>query len=73
MAGTSNRLSAVGVKGIDRVGMYHDGAGLYLQVSGRVAKSWIYRFMLNRRPARWALKARYAYSEANSAKCRRLE
>ena len=46
MAGGLNRLSAVEVKSIDRRGMYHDGGGLYLQVSDRGAKSWIYRFML---------------------------
>lgn len=27
-------------------GMYADGAGLYLQVTGTGAKSWIYRFTL---------------------------
>jgi len=37
------------VKGIDAMGMYHDGGGLYLQVSAAGAKSWIYRFMLDGR------------------------
>src|SRR5271165_7183350 len=42
-----NRLSAVAVNtGINRRGMYHDGGGLYLQVSAGGAKSWIFRFML---------------------------
>ena len=50
MARTSSRLSAVEVKGISRKGMYHDGGGLYLQVSAGGAKSWIYRFMLDGRP-----------------------
>ena len=31
------------------MGMYHDGGGLYLQVSAAGAKSWIYRFMLDGR------------------------
>ena len=48
MAGRLNRLSAVEVKGISQRGMYHDGGGLYLQVSGGGAKSWIYRFTLAR-------------------------
>ena len=39
MAGKLNRLSAVEVKGIIQKGMYHDGGGLYLQVSGGGAKS----------------------------------
>ena len=42
----SNRLSAVEVRSIARKGMYHDGGGLYLQVSASGAKSWILRFML---------------------------
>src|SRR5215831_11330328 len=49
MARRLNRLSAVEVKGIDAMGMYHDGGGLYLQVSAGGAKSWIYRFMLDGR------------------------
>ncbi len=39
MARASSKLSAVGVKGIDQKGMYHDGGGLYLQVSAGEAKS----------------------------------
>jgi len=49
MARKSNRLSAVEVRGINGKGMYHDGGGLYLQVSAGGAKSWIYRFMLDGR------------------------
>ncbi len=30
--------------------MYPDGAGLYLQVTARGARSWVYRFMLNGAP-----------------------
>ncbi len=30
--------------------MYPDGAGLYLQVTARGARSWVYRYMLNGRP-----------------------
>ena len=46
MARRSNRLSAVEVRGIGQKGMFHDGGGLYLQVSAAGAKSLIYRFML---------------------------
>jgi hypothetical protein len=49
MARASNKLSAVEVKGISLRGMYHDGGGLYLQVSAGGAKSWIFRFMLDGR------------------------
>src|ERR1700757_3755425 len=55
MAGAVNRLSAVEVKGVKRKGMYHDGGGLYLQVSAGGAKSWIYRFMLGGRPREMGL------------------
>ena len=34
----------VEVKGIDQKGMYHDGGGLYLQVTPSGSKTWIFRF-----------------------------
>ena len=55
MASRLNRLSAVEVRAIDRKGMYHDGGGLYLQVSAGGAKSWIYRFMLDAKPREMGL------------------
>jgi hypothetical protein len=39
-----NRLSAVKVAGTKTRGMYADGGGLYLQVSGNGSRSWIFRF-----------------------------
>src|SRR5215472_14365587 len=76
MAGRLNRLSAVEVKGIDRKGMYHDGAGLYLQVSGGGTKSWIYRFMLDGRPREMGLGPLHVISLAEArkraAECRRM-
>jgi integrase len=76
MAGTSNRLSAVEVKGIDRKGMHHDGGGLYLQVSARGAKSWIYRFMLDGRPREMGLGPVNIISlveaRKRAAECRRM-
>ncbi len=72
----SNRLSAVEVKGINRKGMYHDGGGLYLQVSAGGAKSWIYRFMLDGRPHEMGLGPVNAISLAEArkraAECRRM-
>jgi integrase len=41
------RLSAVALKKIDTPGLYHDGGGLYLQVTKRGARTWVYRFMLH--------------------------
>ena len=47
MARTVGKLSALKVARDVAPGMYADGAGLYLQVTGAVAQSWIYRFSLN--------------------------
>jgi integrase len=46
MAQTINRLTATEVKRIKEPGMYPDGAGLHLQVTGNAAKSWILRYSL---------------------------
>lgn len=43
------RLSAVAVKTKTEPGYYADGDGLYLQVSASGSKSWILRYMLNKR------------------------
>src|ERR1700760_2312900 len=76
MAGKLNRLSAVEVKGIIQKGMYHDGGGLYLQVSGGGAKSWIYRFALDGRPREMGLGPLNVISLAEARKrageCRRM-
>jgi integrase len=50
-----NRLSAIKVSKTSKPGYYPDGAGLYLQVSDNGSKSWIFRFMLNRRPREMGL------------------
>lgn len=52
MARTHNKLSARSVTSAREAGLYADGGGLYLQVTGkgeRVSKSWVYRFMLDGR------------------------
>jgi integrase len=36
-------------------GLYHDGGGLYLQVSDRLTKSWVYRFMMAGRARKMGL------------------
>ena len=71
-----NRLSALEVKGLNRKGMYHDGGGLYLQVSSSGAKSWIYRFMLDGRPREMGLGPLsiipLAEARKRAAECRRM-
>jgi Arm DNA-binding domain len=60
--------------------MYNDGAGLYLQVTKRrtrVAKSWIYRFVLRGRERQMGLGSVNALSMAEArikaAECRKLK
>jgi integrase len=49
MAKKVERLSAVAVARAKDPGLYPDGAGLYLRVGRGGAKSWAFRFMLNRK------------------------
>ena len=49
MATTINRLTARKVQTIKTAGYISDGGGLWLQVSGQDAKSWIFRFSLRGR------------------------
>src|SRR5260221_122169 len=68
------RLSALAVERKKAPGMYADGAGLYLQVTGRGAKSWIFRFMLAGRPREMGLgplkTVSLAEARAAAGKCR---
>src|SRR5216683_7548081 len=76
MARASNKLSAVEDKGISLRGMYHDGGGLYLQVSAGGARSWIFRFMLDRRAREMGLGPVHtiplAEARKRAAECRRM-
>ena len=74
------RLTALKVAKVKRPGMYADGAGLYLQVTGdgdkRVAKSWIFRYQLRSRAREMGLGsfATFGLAEARikATECRRL-
>src|SRR5215469_62213 len=76
MTRKSNRLSAVEVRNINGKGMYHDGGGLYLQVSAGGAKSWIYRFMLDGRAREMGLGPiniiSLAEARKRAAECRKM-
>jgi Arm DNA-binding domain len=39
------QLTAQAVLRENKPGLYHDGAGLYLRVGRRGAKSWVFRYM----------------------------
>src|SRR5262245_49428124 len=44
-----HRLSPLAVQRASTRGFLHDGGGLYLQVTETGAKSWAFRFMINKR------------------------
>jgi hypothetical protein len=44
-----NQLTARKIAAPKKPGYYGDGGGLYLQVSPSGTKSWVFRFMMNRR------------------------
>ena len=52
MAQRTKLLSAIEVERKNEPGLYFDGEGLYLQVTGPTARSWIYRYTLGGK-ARW--------------------
>jgi hypothetical protein len=55
MARQMGRLTALAVSRAKSEGMYADGGGLYLQVTGAGARSWIYRYTLPAGPGRWGV------------------
>ncbi|MDE2165519.1 MAG: integrase arm-type DNA-binding domain-containing protein [Alphaproteobacteria bacterium] len=74
------KLSALQVARLKEPGMYADGAGLYLQVTGdgrdRVTKSWIYRYGVNGRTRDMGLGSvlviGLAAAREKAAECRRI-
>lgn len=49
MSRARDRLSAFAVKNLNEPGFYHDGGGLYLQVSRFNTKSWILRYTIDKK------------------------
>ena len=76
MAQTVNRLTATKVQKIKTPGMYADGAGLYLQVTGNAAKSWILRYSLRGAAREMGLgslrKVSLADARRKAAECHKL-
>jgi len=51
MPKTTHRLTAVSVTTISKLGLLHaDGAGLYLKVGSKGARSWVFRYMRDGMP-----------------------
>jgi integrase len=75
MARGIGRLSAVALPKL-KAGMHTDGGGLYLQVTGSGAKTWVYRFMLHGRAREMGLGPLHivTLSEARekTRECRKL-
>lgn len=81
MAHYVGRLTALKVMKVKEPGIYADGAGLYLQVTGdgetKVGKSWIFRFTLRGRSREMGLGSLsifgLAEARAKATECRRLK
>jgi integrase len=76
MAKIIGKLSALSLSKVREPGHYPDGHGLYLQVNRGGSLSWVYRYMLNKRPRMMGLGS---YPEVNlgearkrATECRRL-
>jgi integrase len=76
MGRTIGRLSALKVSRATEPGMYADGGGLYLQVKSRDARSWIFRYTLNKRSREMGLGPLSAIpltdARLMAGECRRL-
>jgi integrase len=76
MARTIGRLKALSIARTAAPGRYHDGGGLYLQVTDAGGKSWLFRFMVNGRARAMGLGSADNFSlaeaRAKAAECRRL-
>lgn len=76
MARTVNQLTATRVQKLKVPGMYPDGAGLYLQVTGEDAKSWLLRYSLRGGAREMGLgslrKVSLADARRKAAECHKL-
>src|SRR5215472_5587544 len=76
MARKIGKLSALEVTRAKQPGLYHDGSGLYLQVTPSGGKSWLFRFTLNGRSRGMGLGplevVPLAEARIQAAACRRL-
>ncbi len=72
----AGKLTALGVAKLKAPGMYGDGGGLWLQVTGKGAKSWIFRFTLRGKSREMGLGSAGTFSLAEARDkaltCRKL-
>jgi integrase len=76
MARTVNQLTATTVQKLKAPGLYPDGAGLYLQVTSKEAKSWLLRYSLRGKAREMGLgslrKVSLAEARQKAADCHKL-
>ena len=76
MTQTVNQLTATKVQKLKAPGMYLDGAGLYLQVTGENSKSWLLRYSLRGKAREMGLgslrKVSLAEARRKAADCHKL-
>jgi integrase len=76
MARTIGKLTALAIERTKRRGYHGDGGGLFLQVSARGSKSWVFRFKANGRLREMGLGATHTVSLAEARdkarNCRKL-
>ena len=76
MARQLHRLAAVTVKKLLQPGPYPDGGGLYLQITQSGARSWIFKFSLDKRAREMGLGSSsvvsLAQARVDAAECRAL-
>jgi integrase len=78
MGHSTERLKALAVEKLARKpGMYCDGGGLWLRVSSPTARSWVFRYMLNRVPHEMGIgkypEITLAEARQRAAEARRLK
>lgn len=70
------KLTALGVAKLKTPGMYGDGGGLWLQVTGKGGKSWIFRFTLDGKSREMGLGSANTFSLSEAREkallCRKL-
>jgi integrase len=66
VARTIEKLSALKVSRLTKPGIYADGGGLYLQVTSSAARSWIFRYSLNKQTREMGLGPLSAISLADA-------
>ena len=76
MVHSINQLSPRSVAAKTKRGRYADGGGLYLQISGNGAKSWLFRFMLNGKSRQMGLGSVHTFTltevRDSALQCRQL-